>query len=117
MGEERRNALNLQKEENKKIKKDKEKEKKKKKSKKKQHSSCSSSGCNSPQPRGASPEEICDESKPVICDINRHNSPAALPTPDKHQQRLTQSPVSPWSNLTEKTCELSPTQSILSKRH
>ena len=42
--EERRNALNLQKEENKKIKKDKdkEKEKKKKKSKKKQHSSGSS---------------------------------------------------------------------------
>ena len=53
----------------------------------------------------------------MICDINRHNSPAALPTPDKHQQHLTQSPVSPWSNLTEKTCELSPTQSILSKRH
>ena len=42
--EERRNALNLQKEENKKIKKDKEKEKekKRKKSKKKEHSAGSS---------------------------------------------------------------------------
>ena len=42
--EERRNALNLQKEENKKLKKDKEKDKdkKRKKSKKKEHSACSS---------------------------------------------------------------------------
>ena len=41
--EERRNALNLQREENKKIKKDKEKEKdkKRKKSKKKEYSACS----------------------------------------------------------------------------
>ena len=53
----------------------------------------------------------------MICDINRHNSPAVLPTPEKHQQRLTQSPVSPWSILTEKSCELCPTQSILSNRH
>ena len=53
----------------------------------------------------------------MICDINRHNSPPAAPIPDKHQHRLAQSPVSPWSILTEKTCELSPTQSILSNRH
>ena len=53
----------------------------------------------------------------MICDINRHNSPAALPSSDKHQQRLAQSPVASWSILTEKTCELSPTQSILSNRH
>merc|ERR1712110_142019 len=68
--EERRNALNLQatKEEKKKTKKDKERDKdrKKKKSKKKPHSAGSS--------RAASEEKICDESKSVICDINRHQA-------------------------------------------
>ena len=52
----------------------------------------------------------------MICDINRHYSPAVLVAPDKHQQRLTQSPVS-RSILTEKSRDLSPTQSILSNRH
>ena len=67
-----------------------------------------SSECNSPQPRAASEEQICDESKSVICDINRHQ---ALSQAVRQSHHLTQSH---GSILKEKSCELSPSQSILS---